>query len=216
MNNIQTFGVAIPTYAKHLQYLDRLLETISMSSALPDHVVVSCSGLESIRISAEKYDYPLTIISTSKYQNPARNRNIAARLCGTDVISFIDGDDLVHPMRTEILKNIFLHGRKIVCHDYFRVDVNFDLRSIAPLSAPEIWFDYVDSISSNALFPINSKRHLPYHAAHITILRDIFESHCYNEDEGFKYREDSEFLRRLVLNGYKIDYCPSRLSYYRK
>lgn len=210
-----TFGIAIPTYIKHIDYLDALLDSINSSTSLPDHVVVSVSSYSDREINLKKYHFPLTLIITESYQNPSKNRNIAAKMLETDIISFVDGDDAVHPRRTEILKSVFERHRKVVCHNYIRLPT-LDYIDIHTISDPVIHYDYINISHPSLAFPVSSHGHRDYHCAHVSLTRELFSQYLYDESEALKYREDADLLNRLVRAGIYIDYIPEALSFYRK
>lgn len=206
---MKTFGIAIPTYVKHLCYLEPLLDSIKNSTVLPDCVSISCSSLD-CAFSLSPYPFNIIVSYTSEYKNPSQNRNIAASKLSTDIISFIDGDDISMPHRTEVLKQV-MQNSNIVCHDYIFIDEHPHDSGEAKLHK-----DYIDTIVQKEGFPQSGIMHLRYHCAHVTLTKELFDKFKFDENEVFKYREDSEFLYRIVSSGQKIDYLDGKLSIYRK
>ena len=103
-------GVAIPCFIKHIDHCYKLLDSINEQSRLPDQVIVSCSSSKPEDFVKREYKFPLTVITSEERKNSAQNRNIAASKLDTDVISFIDADDIMHPQRLEVIENAFKHG----------------------------------------------------------------------------------------------------------
>lgn len=209
-----TLGIAIPTYSEHIKYLNNLLDVISKSTVLPKQVSVSISSFDD-DLNLENYPFELIITKTSDYKNPSQNRNIAASKLTTDIISFIDGDDIPHIKRNEYLMNSFNNGCNIIVHNYKKINnqQNIEFEDIGEI---ELLKDYIDGYISDLHAPESKIKHLDYHCAHITLLNNIFKKFEYNEDEKIKYYEDSEFNSRLVKNGFKISYIPNKLSFYIK
>ena len=85
-------------------------------------VVVSCSSVNPGDIPSHtyKYSFPLRIIGHKDRKNAAQNRNVAASSLDTDIISFFDGDDEMHPQRLEAIKEAFSRNPAldIVLHSY--------------------------------------------------------------------------------------------------
>lgn len=208
-----TLGIAIPTYIGHIQHLTRLLDAISKSTVLPEQVSVSVSSFDG-ELDLSTYPFELIISKTLDYKNPSQNRNIAASKLTTDIISFIDGDDLPHINRNEFILKSFEIGSSVVTHDYHTFQG--ELGQISDYIGDLIYLkEYIDTYISYDIFPRNKDNHLSYHNAHITISKNIFDKFKYDENEELKYREDSEFNSRLVKNGHKICYISNKLSYYR-
>ena len=112
-------GVAIPCFIKHISKCHELLESINQQTRLPDQVVVSCSSSKPEDFFHRDYKFPLKIIITGAKQNTAQNRNAAAKLLDTDIITFMDADDLMHPQRLEIIEKAVEDGADIVLHSFF-------------------------------------------------------------------------------------------------
>lgn len=100
-----TIGIAIPCYIGHIDKLKVLLKCIEDQTVLPAKVVVSCSSsrYEDLDINEADYSYPLHVITHEQKLNAAQNRNIAASHLDTDIISFFDADDIMHPQRNQCI-----------------------------------------------------------------------------------------------------------------
>jgi hypothetical protein len=209
-----TIGIAIPSYRGHSQYLINLLNKISESTILPKQVSISISSLEE-KINFDKYPFELIVSQTYDFKNTSENRNIAASNLTTDIISFIDSDDLPHSKRNEYIIKSFKMGSKIVAHNYEFGQVS-NKNYTNDIGNLEILESYIDTYISDRHYPECSKGHLPYHNGHISILSEIFKDFKYNEDPTLhRCCEDSEYTSRLVKNGYKICYIKNKLSNYR-
>jgi glycosyltransferase involved in cell wall biosynthesis len=105
-----TLGIAVPCYKDHIPKLYQMLDSIEQQTVKPHMVIVSCSSYSSVEgeLEAQKYSFPLTIITSQNKHNAAMNRNIAMNLLNTDIISFFDADDIMHPQRTELILNAFI------------------------------------------------------------------------------------------------------------
>jgi cellulose synthase/poly-beta-1,6-N-acetylglucosamine synthase-like glycosyltransferase len=150
--------------------------------------------------------------------NPASNRNYAANQLDTDIISFIDGDDISHPQRIEYIYNSFLeYNCDAILHDY--KSSNFEDFEFLSNRYESIFYfhNYVNTPGQDIMScSHNDTKHLPYHNAHVSVLKRIFDIHKYNTDESIKYKEDSEYNNRLVKNGIRISYISNPLSLYIK
>jgi hypothetical protein len=214
----KTLGIAIPTHDKHISYLKDLLDLISKSTVLPEQVSISASSFNGDE--PEMGDYPFEIIftPTSESKNASQNRNIAASKLTTDIISFIDGDDLPHIKRNEMLLKYFETNTLPVVHDYFREpkhDLSYTNKDVGEL---DYKVGIINSITKDAYhhpFPKKEKS-ISYHNAHLSLLNEDFKKFKYNEDKSVERREDSIYNRQLVESGVFISYIKNKLSFYVK
>ena len=126
-----TIGVAVPCYHGHVNILKNLLDSIEKQTRKPDMVVVSCSGVNDTPYYQEQYSFPLKIIANPNKMNTATNRNIAAKMLDTDIISYIDADDQMHFQRLEIIEKAFVENDiDLFLHNYVdgfnKPDINYD------------------------------------------------------------------------------------------
>lgn len=204
-----SFGIAIPTYSKHLKYLDELLSSIEKNTILPNAVSISCSNVDNF-FSIKDYKFKVILTTTNDYKNPSQNRNIAASKLDTDIISFIDGDDISTHFRNEyLISAIRNESNRVVCHNYAIIDEKIE---VTPLN---VRFRHINTCGDISLYPVNNEKIERYHCAHITVTNDVFCKFKYNEGEHLKYKEDSEYLQRIVSSGIYIDYIANKLSHYR-
>jgi len=222
---MKTLGIAIPIYKNHVSFLEKLLDVISQSTILPDQVSVSISSYEDFKVN-KKYNFDLIISQTKEHKYTAQNRNIAASKLDTDIISFIDGDDLPHIQRNEYIIKSFKNTEcKALVHDYKNgQDFNF-LTQKYQIKDEDLLINYLDIWNDSCPFALPSNNiHIPYHNAHISIAKDIFHNFKYNEYEN-ESREiwnshgcakDSLYTKTLVKNNIKISFLKNKLSLYRK
>jgi glycosyltransferase involved in cell wall biosynthesis len=206
-------GVAIPCFIKHIDRCYELLDSINQQTRLPDQVVVSCSSSKSIDFMQKEYKFPLTIITTEERKNAAQNRNIAASNLNTDIITFFDADDIMHPQRIKAIEIVFQQPVDILLHSYYEKD---ECRSEFP--------DIKDVIIENDIlcicysgcitFKPNTPRARIHHGQ-ASVTRRIFEQVKFPEETTFETREDCVFCRRIFeLPNIRSSYIRLPLSKY--
>jgi len=208
-----TLGIAIPSYNDHVPYLYELLNEISKSTILPEQVSVSLSSFDG-ELNLEEYPFELIVTKTSEFKNSSENRNIASSKLTTDIISFIDSDDLPHTKRNEYLLDSIKQGSKIIVHNY-QMGINDGIVCDNPIGELVLLKEYVDTYLDERRFPVGSKGHQDYHNAHITLVKSVFDEFKYDESPEFFKCEDSIYTSNLVKNGLKICYISNKLSFYR-
>jgi hypothetical protein len=194
-----TLGIAIPCYVGHIEDLKRLLYSISQSTVLPNQVSVSIST-SSGELHFEKYPFELLISQSPNLKNPCENRNTAGKKLSTDIISFIDADDISHIKRNEYLLESFKLGAKAVHHNFLwhpNYNQNFHISDIGE-------FEYY------AINPFE----FPGASSHISLLKKIFDVHQYDESIGWECGEDTEYNLRILSNGIEFSYIKNKLSQY--
>jgi len=212
-----TLGIAIPSHAAHLPQLYKLLQQISASTHLPQQVSVSISSVPEDTQFQFFQTYPFEFIysATADHLNASQNRNVAAAKLKTDIISFIDSDDISHIKRNEYIMKVFQQGCKAVVHDYHMDrarDDNFWLSNIGDFHYKQ---DYIDLYNPSILpWPTNSQEHyITYHNAHVSIIRELFDTFKYDENWR-EVGEDAEYNRRIFQSGIKLSYIANKLSMY--
>jgi hypothetical protein len=208
-----TIGIAIPCYKPHHHLLNALFDSIAEQTHRPDKVVVSCSswdydGTRDLMIG----DIPVTIVYAQRHIVQAENRNIAARLLGTDIISFIDADDRMHPRRLEYVLRAFQETEcDGVVHNYQRVKHG----SATPYGPEDEYICASGHVLKNptALGCIVAEDK-DIHHAHVSVTRDVFSRFQYPVGGHFYRIEDAVYLGTLVENGLAIRYLDNKLSQY--
>ena len=212
----KTLGIAIPCHTPYLGYLERLLDSIKNSTVLPDSVSISISSFSG-KYAIGNYPFEVIVRMSEQQKGPSTNRNDAAKLLDTDIISFIDADDLMHCQRTEYLLAAFATGSEAVVHDYQsskEVDLAFCARKYP---AVEFLPGYIDMCAPDCPFPSNAQLHRAYAVGHMSVTREIFRQFKYDQDEAKVFRrEDSVYAKELVANGHSICLINNKLSLYIK
>ena len=190
-----TVGLAVPCYGPHIVKLLPLLQSIEAQTRQPDHVVISCSGARYDDIAHLIGDWPfrLDIHTSAQRRNAAQNRNLAARALTTELVSYVDADDTMHPQRLEILAQVFeATGVNIVLHGSLSPPGDEYASPFHQLYPP--WPATVNA--PGAKHPAGS-RFAPVHG-HATVTRDLAQSVGQPENLSFERREDSEFIDMLL------------------
>jgi glycosyltransferase involved in cell wall biosynthesis len=211
-----TIGVAIPCYKGHIPALERLFKSIQEQTLQPNMVVVSCSSStdDDVKHLYDKYPFPLKIITTETRQNTAINRNIAGKQLKTDIISFFDADDIMHPDRLLVLVSMYSQNHPtivapdipgfglLLLHNYSSGETT----NFQPLESADI------GISGPGI-PMNDREHSAF--AHCAVSRCIFEEQQFPESIIFERCEDRAYVTILsVTNRVMRVYIHNRLSHY--
>ena len=217
MNSI-TIGVAIPCYKGHIHALFRLLQSIEQQTRKPDAVVVSCSSSVSSDCPYlnHSFSFPLQILFESERKNAAQNRNRAAKALTTDIISFMDADDMMHPQRLEIVEycfktypvQIFLHG--------YHVNASQPFVRYTPPYCVELNRLYRDLYGNTRHYDVEfSEETYTLHNGQPSVRKSVFERIQFDESPQYFGREDTMFCVRIItIYPNQTAYSPYRLSLY--
>jgi glycosyltransferase involved in cell wall biosynthesis len=188
-------GIAIPCYKFHIPALGRCLKAIAEQTRLPDEVVVSCSSSVADDIPGYSLPFPFRVIVTQERKNAAENRNIAAAALTTDIISFFDADDIMHPQRLEAIEKAFtsVSDCDIVLHSYLEgsekpwmTHTDFQIHANSLARAP----------SGCAIYTPNFRALI--HHAQVSVTTGIFTKVPFREDAVFERREDALFCGDIL------------------
>ena len=205
---MRTIGVAIPCYKYHIPLLKRCLDSIETQTQKPDQVVVSCSSCEPSDIPSFAYSFPLKILTHSQRQNAGQNRNRASAELTTDIVSFFDVDDVMHPQRMEVLLDgqdysILLHGYALPHEEFPITYTSVDGYANQLRKGPTGCALLGDDVSARI------------HHAHATVRRELLEHVQFRPDVAFERREDALFCGDvLALPGITSLYIANPLSLY--
>jgi glycosyl transferase family 2 len=193
----RTIGVAIPSYAAHIQRLPALLASIEQQTCKPEQVVVSCSGSVSADLAHLRlgWSFPLSILSHGGRKNAAQNRNLAARALGTDIVSFCDADDVMHPQRLEIIGDTFAAtGADVVLHGFLSPPSPEYAAPFQPYDKPWRY-----AVNPTHLTLDDYLAYVPPPiCSHVSLTRDVAKRHRFPESLSFERREDSELVGELL------------------
>lgn len=208
-------GVAIPCYEKHWKLLPALLDNISKSTLRPDHIAVSCSSWTHNNRTDTIYDgIPVSVQYSTKRLNQAANRNIAAGILRTQLISFIDADDLMHPSRLEYIMRAFQEGPyHAIYHSYSHEPISAYTTPFEP-AEPYTLVSEPIILNPNTIGILVGKTGHPIHHAHVTVRRDVFNRFKFDERWDVYRMEDSLYGKTLVERGVSIGYLANKLTRY--
>ena len=210
-----TVGVAICCYNGHLPKLKRLFDSIERQTRLPDEVVVSCSSttLGEVTYRRDMFRFPFRILIHSERKNAAQNRNYAASQLSTDVVSFFDADDIMHPQRIAVIADTFeAHSNlQIFLHNTeFGTSMEFPLFTNVYLYMNQLgqceWGSTILKVPLNEAHIANG---------HVSVRNKVLEKVIYPESVGFRGREDTVFTTEIIRRWpQQTAYCRNILSRY--
>lgn len=194
----KTIGVAIPCYKGHIPHLKYLLDSIEQQTRKPDMVIVSCSSStdEDIPYRQEEYNFRFKIYTHPNKKVVAENRNFAASQLNTDIISFIDADDIMHPQRIEIIERAFIeHNIVLFLHNY----IIGNTECFTNYSK----YEYVFHINKLGISSWGSTIHIDspkydIHNGHTSISRWLFSQIKFHEEPEFYTKEDTVFNTEII------------------
>ena len=212
-------GVCIPTYNKHLPFLERCLDSIEEQTVQPTVVSISASSITE-PFTLKPRPFPVKLLTTPTQQFASTNRNKAAAeiLDEVDILSFIDSDDEMVPCRLAYIQAAFQDTKAdFVLHSFVDLKAMYETKP-----TPESTYRCLKNPFTVDMRPyagLSLPDGTPIHNAHLSLRSPIFRTHQYGEfivtlpNKSYGW-EDTEFNRRLYLNGYTGAFIPCQLSLY--
>ena len=204
-------GVAIPCYNKHIPKLLECLASIESQTRKPDLVAISCSSTQPDEFPIlPHYSFGVVVSTFSERRNASQNRNSAAKCLDTEIISFFDADDLMHPQRIEALDSTFNEPCDIVLHSFFTADeINIQFPKYDIIRADRNTLKQ----SRSGCIILDYPGHI--HHGHVTVRREIFEAYPFREEKEYETREDCVFCYTICgIPGVRTAYLGYPLSKY--
>jgi len=212
-----TLGYAIPSCKSYLEYTYRVLDQIAQSTILPNEVCVSISDTPMDTPLREDFNFPIKWIKNPNSEEGCTNRNIAAENLTTDIITFMDCDDLVHSQRNEFILTAFKEGAETLVHGYVLGEREIEKdklknKTFLETKYPEciIMRDHLNTFGDTIAPQNEVNKQVHYHNAHVSVTKEVFTTLKYE----VHHFCDSYYTRKLVEHGHKIWYIPNELSYY--
>ena len=208
-----TVGVAICCYHGHLNALSALFRSIEAQTRLPDQVVVSCSSTspEEVPYDTGSYSFPLCIVTCREKKNAAQNRNIAASHLRTDIVTFFDADDLMHPQRIHAIWYGFMtYDAYFMVHSFQYNDPVF-----VSYSSHSYILNQLTRCPYGSTIVMGHGHDMPIANGHSSIMRWILREITYPETVEYQGREDTVFSTQVIMRYHDHTlYCADALSCY--
>ena len=209
-------AVCIPCYKLHISYLKQCLDSIENQTRKPDIVSISISEVDEKPI-LPLYSFPIKIQHTLEKQCEGKNRNIATSNVDTDIITFFDADDIMHPRRIEILGKHFeesgidgfIHNHKKCAAIQYRTrnlnTIDWELTTTTL---------YTDGFTTSRDFICGRVLSIYGESTNgnFSCKRKVWEDIQYQINYGLGV--DCEYIYNVFHKGYKVGYCPDKLTYY--
>lgn len=167
-------GLAIPSSYNHIYKVIQLLQSLEEQIRKPDEVVVSMSGCpQDFKFDLNPFSFPVKFITTSAKQTAGKNRNIAASHLSTEIISFFDADDLMHPQRFQALEEAFTKGADFVLHNY----IGFN----KPVYKEFKYYSFIDTTANKLVkaksgcAKMSNDWRIPLHQSQVTVRRWVLD-----------------------------------------
>lgn len=192
----------------HNGCLQKSLESIRRQTFLPKAVilVVSNTNRSSSDIQNELTHFLGPVQLKVKVHRArlmqSEGRNVATSYTTSDLVSFMDADDFSHPQRLEIITREFSRHKKLrMClHEY-----------VTGTAETASWFARKFSLSElrrvkGTRYLCKAElmsRHQPHldllvHHAHVTVRKEVFTRHLFDETAAAYRIEDSLFVRDII------------------
>lgn len=205
-----SIGVAIPCYKPHIPKLGALLDSIEKQTVKPEMVVISCSSCSPLDIpTLPNYSFKYNILIHSDRKNAAQNRNIAIAELKTDIITFIDADDVMLPRRLEIIRQAYSEGARLIIHNY--TQDNTYMPNEGEKFAILHWAVFR---SRTGCLQHYWDWRIAMHHSQASVGREVIDRVKFNEGEGYERREDAVFCGDVAALGYQTAYIANILSKY--
>lgn len=229
MASRSSLGVVIPCHKPYIPLLKECLDSIEAQTDKPDYVIVMCSSSlpEDIPESYRSYSFPLEIVTRENVYNQGENRNEGIKRMKTDIVSFFDADDVMHPQRIELIRK-YMVNCGILLHGFTTNSPAFET-----INAPRVHHNaLIRGWTGCVLFDPKQevKRYnetgefdgdyvewkKPLHHAHVSVRRDLLDFIKFPENSELVRREDSLFCGMIVSMRH-IDnvFIEEDLSWYR-
>lgn len=228
-------AVCIPCAPKDCVYLKYCLLSVQAQTRRPDIVIVALSNIadpSKLVIDLSGITIPVEYVYSPKTLFAGANRNLAAKRAvelGATLLSFFDADDIMNPLRLELVEKLFdTHEDLVGLLHHFIVGPKSDMdvyKGVKPIPWEPILNDYLRTpylvnqynrlniIKFQNCFAKKIRRGYGMGAnGHITVLAEFWTANQYLETIG--KGEDNHFSASILVNKKILGYTCDTLSCY--
>ena len=202
----KNISIGIPCTIEHAKFLEKLIYNINEQHILPKEIIISLSSYDNSNFNNLKETLNnissvyVKLIVTDKKQYAGENRNICAKNCSTDYISFIDADDFMSSSRNEVIEDLINKTNFDVLYNNYtdsknKLSKNYNIIKDA-------------NYNKGVYLKQKDKKHpnLEYTAhGHLTIKTNVLLDNLMDEDG---YGEDSRYLHKLFNKNLNVVSLP--------
>lgn len=206
---MSSVGVVIPCHKPYIPLLKECLDSIELQTSKPDKVIVMCSSSLPEDIPQYNYSFPLEIVTREDVHNQANNRNEGVKRMNTDIVSFFDADDVMHPQRIEMIRK-YMTDHDILFHGF-----QTDNREFEHITSPIVHHgQLIRGPTGCVVFRPNWQKML--HHAQISVRRHLLDFIRFPENHELQRREDSLLCGMIVsMQHIRNVFIEDSLSWYR-
>lgn len=205
-----SISVVIPCYKPHIPKLRSLFDSINEQTVIPENVVVSCSSCTTTDIPVfPLYKFKYTILIHTGRKNAAENRNIGMQGLKSDIITFIDADDVMLPRRLEAICKAYKEGGRLIIHNYTQ-----DSKYTPPEGEKFAILHWAVFKAKTGCLQHYWDWRIAMHHSQVSVAREVIDMVKFNEGPDFERREDAIFCGDVAKLGYQTVYIANILSKY--
>jgi cellulose synthase/poly-beta-1,6-N-acetylglucosamine synthase-like glycosyltransferase len=207
-------AVIVPCIPEDIPALKTLVANVNKQTVLPQEVVIGLSetkiseaqGLQKKLQKQAGNKYKVKVTSIGNKALAGGNRNRAVQSSQSELLFFLDADDVMSPYRIEHVLKVMDHldnKPSVLLHGYH----NQLEASIGDIMKDKVKFSFRDLeksiIRSDKLYGIRNKRKyshndplfgVPVHHGHPVVKREVFKNVYY--DESMRRAQDTNFLNK--------------------
>mgnify|MGYP003663917504 FL=1 len=211
----KTLSLCITCYDGDYHLLNTLLSECKKQTVAPDEIIISSSGMkeESLldinTIKINDNQVPIISVNFLERHSEGKARNEGGSKSNMDIIQFFDVDDVPHPQRIEITKNVFDNNNcDALVHSYQTDNKKFKNLTFDSSKVFECWWNPDNGLGGGQL-----RANQECNIAHgpITIKKEISEKIKYTFDNR---AADCKFAGKLMENNYNVFYYDDILMNY--
>jgi len=209
-NKSNIISIGIPCIPKHIIHLNELINNINKQKLLPYEIIISLSeSNENEGIKLEKKLNKLSkvnvrVITSQKKQYAGENRNVCGKHCNTELISFIDSDDLMCSKRIYILEDLYKkYNYDVLFHNFSDGNIskcsnNYNI--VNDKNETKKQYESNNNKNKNDSVYLQNVAH-----GHLTIKTNILNNYPIDING---YGEDTRYLHTLFENNLNIISLP--------
>ena len=216
-----SISLIVPLIPRDFESCIEMIHSLNANTVLPKEMIIGLSGgsIENTKKFEDRVRKTLDprisfhLSYTPQKCNCAKNRNRASRLSSQSILTYFDGDDLMHKRRFEIIWDVFSNYDVDVFYHGFCKKHREDVYP-HPMIMKNKDLILRQTKSGWPSIPRSKKTH-GICAGNVSMRKEIFRRHHFNESQKLSRSEDSDWADKALHSDLKVLYIHLPLTFYR-
>jgi len=222
VQRVVPMSLIVPLIPRDFESCIELIQSINENTVLPTEMIIGLSGGSLYKAKRFERNVRKTLDNRISFNlsfdpktcNAAKNRNRASRLSSQPILTYFDGDDLMHKRRLEIVWDVFSN---------YNIDVFY--HGFCEKKMENLYSNPFTMTNQNLIKHQNKSGwpHVKKYkdtegicAGHVSMKREVFDLYPFDESPEVSRSEDAAWADKALHSNLRVFYIHLPLTFYRR